>query len=55
MSSPLIQGLVIGVLSDSKREGNEEGDQFEILHPSKETISPKETSEVDEKLQPVNW
>ena len=53
---PLVPGFVIGVPSDAKkREGNEEGDQLELLHPSKETIPRKETSEVDEKLHPVNW
>jgi hypothetical protein len=38
-----------------KREGNEEGDQLEFVHLSKETIPPKDTSEVDEKLHPVSW
>jgi hypothetical protein len=56
LPSPRIQGFVIGVLSDSKSsEGNEEGDQFEFVHLSKETIPRKETSEVDKKLHPVSW
>ena len=56
LPSPLVPGFVIGVLSDSKkREGNEEGDQLDLLHPSKETIPPKETSEVNDELHPVNW
>lgn len=56
LPSPQIQGIVSGVLSDSKKsEGNEEGDQLELVHLSKETISRKETSEVDEKLHPINW
>lgn len=55
-ASPPVPGFVIGVLSDPKKgEGNEEGDQLDLPHPSKETILRKETSEVDEKLHPVNW
>ncbi len=56
LPSPLVQGFVIGVLSDSQKgEGNEEGNELDFLHPSKETIPRKETSEVDEKLHPINW
>ena len=53
LPSPLVHAFVIGALSDSKkREGNEEGDELEFLHLSKETIPRKETSEVDEEVQP---
>ena len=56
LPSPLVQAFVIGALSESRKgEGNEEGDQLEFVHLSKETIPRKETSEVDEKLHPVNW
>ena len=56
LPSPLVHAFVIGALSDSKkREGNEEGDELEFLHLSKETIPRKETSEVDKKLYPVSW
>jgi hypothetical protein len=54
---PLVQtsGLA-GARSDPrKREGNEEGDELEFVHPSKETILRKETSEVAEELHAVIW
>ena len=52
LPSPLVQGFVIGALSDSEKgEGNEEGDELEFVEPSKETSPRKEISEVDEELQ----
>ena len=55
LSSPQIHGFVIGVLSEAKREGNEEGNQLEFVHLPKETNPPKETGEVDQNLPPVTW
>ncbi len=56
LPSPLVQAFVIGALSESRKgEGNEEGDQLELIHLSKDTIPQKETGEVDKKLHPVNW
>jgi len=56
LPSPLVQAFVIGALSESRKgEGNEEGDQLELVHLSKETIPRKETAVVDKKLHPVSW
>lgn len=42
--------------TDSKKtEGNEEVDELERAHLSKETNSGKEDSEVDAELHSVNW
>ncbi len=36
-------------------EGDEEGDGLELARPWKETISGKESREVDAELPTVNW